>query len=107
MVQKASSRGLLAFVFFVLLAFLGLPGLFAAPQVPTVAVSILPQTEFVSKIAGSAVRVISLVGPGASPHNYEPSPRQMADLSRARVWFTIGVDSKQPSAPRLRPFTRP
>jgi zinc transport system substrate-binding protein len=98
---KLSSRGLLAFVFFVLLAFLGLPGLFAAPQVPTVAVSILPQTEFVSKIAGSAVTVISLVGPGASPHNYEPSPRQMADLSRARVWFTIGVEFETALRPKV------
>jgi zinc transport system substrate-binding protein len=90
--RRLPPRGLRAFVVILLLAPLGLSGLFAAPQVPTVAVSILPQTEFVSAIAGSAVKVISLVGPGASPHNYEPSPRQMADLSRASVWFTVGVE---------------
>ncbi|MDX9783134.1 MAG: zinc ABC transporter substrate-binding protein [Spirochaetia bacterium] len=86
----------------VLFASLVLPGLFAAPQVPTVAVSILPQTEFVSTIAGEAVKVISLVGPGASPHNYEPSPRQMADLSRASLWFTIGVEFETALLPKIK-----
>ncbi len=95
-------QGPRALVFFISFAVLALPGLFAAPQAPTVAVSILPQTEFVATIAGSAVKVISLVGPGASPHNYEPSPRQMADLSRASIWLTIGVEFETALLPKVK-----
>jgi zinc transport system substrate-binding protein len=99
---KYPHRTLPSFVFLALFLSLGLSGLFAAPQIPTVAVSILPQTEFVSKIAGSTVKVISLVGPGDSPHNYEPSPRQMADLSRASLWFTIGVEFETALLPKIK-----
>jgi zinc transport system substrate-binding protein len=95
-------QGLRTLAFFISFAVLALPALFAAPQIPTVAVSILPQTEFVAKIAGSAVKVISLVGPGASPHNYEPSPRQMADLSRASAWLTIGVEFETALLPKVK-----
>ncbi len=100
--KKLKPRTVSSFMIIALLASLGLTDLFAAPQVPTVAVSILPQTEFVSKIAGAGVRVISLVGPGASPHNYEPSPRQMADLSRASLWFSIGVEFETALLPKIK-----
>ncbi len=69
---------------------------------PLVAVSILPQAEFVQRIAGDRVDVLTLVGPGASPHSYEPTPRQMADLSRAQVWFTIGVEFEIPLVPKVK-----
>ena len=62
----------------------------APTSVPTVVVSILPQSEFVARIAGGKVKILTLVGPGASPHNYEPTPRQMAELSGASLWLTIG-----------------
>jgi zinc transport system substrate-binding protein len=64
----------------------------ARNAVPLVAVSILPQAEFVRRIAGDRFRVIVLVGPGQSPHSYEPSPRQLAELGRAAVWFTLGLE---------------
>ncbi len=93
-----------ALTFALALMFLeGLPAqLHAATPLPTVAVSILPQTEFVAKIAGSKVKVLSLVGPGASPHNYEPSPRQMADLSKASLWLTVGVEFENALLPKIR-----
>lgn len=56
-----------------------------------VAVSILPQKYFVERIGGRKVQVLSMIPPGASPALYEPSPRQMAALSRCRLYFTIGV----------------
>ena len=54
-------------------------------------VSIPPQKYFVEKIGGDQVDVSIMVEPGANPHNYEPKPRQMADLSKAAVYFAVGV----------------
>lgn len=71
-------------------------------NLPVVAVSILPQAEFVGRIAGGTVKVLTLVGPGASPHSYEPTPRQMADLSKAQIWFTIGVEFENALLPKVR-----
>jgi len=54
-------------------------------------VSIEPQAFLVERVGGSHVEVGVLVGPGQSPHTYEPAPRQMAALEEARVFFRIGV----------------
>lgn len=54
-------------------------------------VSILPQEYFVKRIGGEFVEVHVLVGPGQSPETYEPTPKQMAALSDANVYFRIGV----------------
>lgn len=58
----------------------------------SVFVSIIPQKYFVGKIGGERVEVSVMVGPGASPHIYEPKPQQMRVLSEARIYFAIGVD---------------
>jgi len=57
----------------------------------TAFVSIPPQACIVERIGGDRVDVHVLVQPGQNPHNYDPTPRQMADLARARVFFRIGV----------------
>jgi zinc transport system substrate-binding protein len=54
-------------------------------------VSILPQADFVQQIAKDRVDVQVMVVPGASPATYEPKPRQMAGLARARAYFAIGA----------------
>jgi zinc transport system substrate-binding protein len=54
-------------------------------------VSILPQKYFVEKLGGDLVDVSVMVAPGASPATYEPKPRQMVALARARIYFGIGV----------------
>jgi zinc transport system substrate-binding protein len=53
-------------------------------------VSILPQKYFVEMIGGGHVTVEALVGPGQSPHTFEPSPQQMTSLSKADIFFSIG-----------------
>jgi zinc transport system substrate-binding protein len=63
---------------------------FAAETIP-VFVSIAPQKYFVEKIGGERVSVRVMVQPGANPATYEPKPRQMAGLSKAKVYFAIGV----------------
>jgi len=66
-----------------------------APEAPArplrVFVSILPQTYFVQKIGGDLVDVAVMVEPGASPHTYEPKPKQMVALAKTNIYFAIGV----------------
>ncbi len=59
---------------------------------PIVAVSILPQAFFVDKIAGDLVETVVLVGEGQDPHSYEPSPSQMAQLAKSKLWVLSGTD---------------
>lgn len=55
-------------------------------------VSIVPQKYFVEKIGGDLTEVSIMIPPGASPHSFEPKPRQMAALSEAKIYFAIGVE---------------
>jgi zinc transport system substrate-binding protein len=57
---------------------------------PTVFVTVAPQKYFVEKVGMGRVSVHIMVPPGASPHTYEPRPRQMAELAGAAAYFTIG-----------------
>lgn len=57
----------------------------------TVLASIPPQEYFIQKIAGDTWTVQSLVRPGKSPETYEPTPQQMVQVSRAHLYFAIGV----------------
>ena len=93
-----------ALVAFTVLVFLASTSLRAAgtQALPTVVVSVLPQSEFISRIGGDRVKVLTLVGSGASPHSYEPTPRQMAELSGASVWFTIGVEFENALLPKIK-----
>jgi zinc transport system substrate-binding protein len=64
----------------------------AEAAVMKVFVSIAPQKTFIQKIGGDRVDVSVLVPPGASPHQFEPKPRQMAELAQTSVYFAIGVE---------------
>jgi len=57
-----------------------------------VIVSITPQKTFVQKIAKDLVDITVMVAPGSSPHAYEPKPSQMMALSKADIYFSIGVE---------------
>jgi len=67
-----------------------------------VIVSILPQAYFVERVGGDRVSVEVLVGPGQSPATYEPSPRQMAALGEADVYFRIGVPFENALLDKIR-----
>ena len=54
-------------------------------------VSIVPQKYFVERIGGESVKVSIMVQPGANSATYEPKPRQMVALSKAKAYFAIGV----------------
>lgn len=57
----------------------------------TVAVSVVPQAEFVEKVGGDKVKTVVIVPSGADPHTYEPSPREVQEISKARMLVTVGV----------------
>jgi len=66
------------------------PCIAASEKIP-VFVSILPQKYFAEKIGGELIDVSVMVEPGGNPHNYEPKPKQMAVLSKAKIYFAVGV----------------
>ena len=57
----------------------------------SVFVSIAPQKYFVQQIGKDLVQVQVMVQPGADPHTYEPRPRQMVAISKAKLYFSIGI----------------
>jgi len=57
----------------------------------SVYVSILPQKYFVQQICKELADVQVMVPAGANPATYEPKPRQMAAISKARIYFSIAV----------------
>jgi len=66
-----------------------------------IAVSIVPQQWFVSRIGGDKVRTLVLAGPGQNPHNYEPTPRQIKDLAQAGAWILSGVEFEITLRPKV------
>ena len=68
----------------------------------TVFVSIAPQKYFVERITGKHVIIQVMVSPGQSPATYDPSPRQMATLSEASLFFRIGVPYENSLIPKLK-----
>jgi zinc transport system substrate-binding protein len=69
------------------------PGAAGAPAAKPLQafVTLLPQAYFVERIGGPHVDVHVLVGPGQSPHTFDPTPQQMARLSDARLFFAAGL----------------
>jgi zinc transport system substrate-binding protein len=63
----------------------------AVPASVSAFCSIAPQEFFIERVGGELVSVNVLVGPGQSPHTFEPTPRQMADLAESDVYFAIGL----------------
>jgi zinc transport system substrate-binding protein len=69
-------------------------------------VTLLPQADFVRRVGGSHVRVGVLVGPGQSHHSYEPTPRQIAELSESQLYFRIGVPLEGALLPKISASAR-
>ncbi len=69
---------------------------------PAVFVSVPPQAFLVERVGGDAVDLHVLVGPNDEPHHYEPTQREMVQLSKADVYFRTGVPFEKQLLPRLR-----
>lgn len=68
---------------------------------PVIAVSITPQQYFVERISGGLAETLVLVGPGQSPHSYEPTPGQLTALSHSACWVTSGTDFEIALLPKI------
>ncbi len=71
-----------------------------------VGVSIVPQSTFVKSVGGDGVDVVTMIPPGNSPANYQPSPKQMQLLSEASVYFSIGVPAEAFILPKIKQYTK-
>jgi zinc transport system substrate-binding protein len=60
---------------------------------PDVVASIPPLAWFVDRLAGGALRVETLLPPGANPHSFEPTLAQLEASARASLWVRIGHPS--------------
>ncbi|MDQ0159546.1 metal ABC transporter substrate-binding protein [Alkalibacillus salilacus] len=56
----------------------------------TVVTSIYPLEFIISEIAGDVVDVETVIPPGADAHTYEPSTRDMIDMSNHDAFFYVG-----------------
>lgn len=73
----------------------------------TIAVSIVPEETFVKAVAGDLVDVVTMIPPGHSPANYQPTPKQMTKFSEAEVYFSIGVPTENANIlPRIDDFNK-
>ena len=66
-----------------------------------IAVSIPPQAWFVSQIAGDKADTLILVPAWQNPHNYEPTPRQIQNLSSASAWIISGSEFEITLIPKI------
>ena len=64
-------------------------------------VSLVPQKYFVQQIGRDLVEVQVMIPPGVDIHTYEPKPRQMAALARARLYFAIGIEFEKARLKKL------
>ncbi len=60
-------------------------------QKVTIAVSIVPEKAFAEAVCGELAEVVSMIPPGASPENYEPTPKEIEKFNNASIYFAIGV----------------
>lgn len=72
----------------------------AAEKVP-VFVTIAPQKYFVQQIGKNLVDVDVMVHPGADPHTYEPKPQQMVAISKAQLYFAVGIEFEQANLTKI------
>jgi len=90
-------------IFFAILAgylFGFAPGGFAAPL--QVFVSIPPQKWLADQVGADLVSTHVLVDRGQEPHNFEPTPKQIAALSRATIYFTVDLQFEREIARKLQ-----
>ncbi len=72
-----------------------------AAEKPLVVISVLPQKTIVEGVAGDFVQVEVMVGKGFNPATYQPSPKQIARLSRAVLYVRAGMPFEQSWLPRF------
>ncbi|MCK5129490.1 MAG: zinc ABC transporter substrate-binding protein [Clostridiales bacterium] len=60
-----------------------------------IAVGIVPLATFVEEVAGEHAKVVTLVPPGYSPTNYQPTSSEMQALSNASIYFSMQMPTEE------------
>lgn len=76
--------------FFLLLLLLFFKIQLVASQSHHVVVSVAPYKYFVEAIAQDTISIELLVPPGASFHDFEPTPQMVLKVVNADIWFRVG-----------------
>ena len=71
-----------------------------------VVATVFPQYDFIRQIAGDRVDLTMLISPGAEPHSFEPTPRDMITLNNADLLVYIGGHSEHWVYPILESLER-
>ncbi len=58
---------------------------------PKVAVSIFPIYDIARRVAGDRLEVVLVLPPGRSEHGFDPTPREVAQVSGARLGVVVGL----------------
>jgi len=66
-----------------------------------VAVGVAPLAYLAEQVGGDRLQVETLVGPGQSPHTFEPTARQMVRLGQAKMLFIIDLPFERVLAPKV------
>ena len=61
------------------------------PAKPLVVATFYPLYEFSRQVAGDRAEVVSLVPPGVEPHDWEPSPQNVVQVQKARLFVYNGA----------------
>lgn len=68
----------------------------AAKKEPVrVVVTNFPEYDFVRQIAGDKVKLTMLLKPGAEAHSFEPSPKDIQEISGSDLFVYVGGDSDE------------
>lgn len=65
----------------------------AAEQKLKIVTTIFPQYDFARQIGGEYAEVMMLLKPGAEPHSFEPTPRDMKAIQNADLFIYVGGEN--------------
>lgn len=72
------------------------------PSKPIILVPISPYAYFVEEIVGDLALIKTVVPLGANLHTYEPTPKEIKEISQAAIWFRCGAPFEQKLLPLLK-----
>ncbi len=78
------------FFFFIIVSLLFNAAPASADRIKVVA-TITPLADFARQVGGAGVDVTLLLPAGASPHTYEPTPKTVQEISKAKIFIKIGA----------------
>ena len=94
--SKVSVFILLVVIYVLVLSGCGIPGDNPDDDAKLkVALTILPQKEFIEAVCRDRAEVLTIVPLGSSPESYEPTAQQIEELAGADIYFKIGVPCEQ------------